>query len=75
VRARVWHPSQRVRDEAGGHITLSMDVCRDWALRSWVLSWGPFARVMSPAVLASEVRADLDSAAERYRALSAASRS
>jgi hypothetical protein len=30
---------------------------------------------MSPAVLASEVRADLDSAAERYRALSAASRS
>ena len=28
-----------------GGLVLSMDVCHDWALRSWILSWGPFARV------------------------------
>ena len=31
----------------------TMNVCHDWALRSWILSWGPFARVVSPAALAA----------------------
>jgi len=66
VRARVWHASQRVRDEPDGGVTLSMDVCHDWALRSWILSWGPFARVVTPPRLAADVRADLESAAARY---------
>jgi predicted DNA-binding transcriptional regulator YafY len=41
-------------------------VCHDWALRSWILSWGPFARVISPARLAAEVREDLDAAKSKY---------
>ena len=40
-----------------------MDVCHDWALRSWILGWGPFARVVSPATLANEIHADLEAAA------------
>jgi predicted DNA-binding transcriptional regulator YafY len=67
VRARVWHASQQVRDEDDGGLTLSMTVCHDWALRSWILSWGPFARVVSPSSLANEVRADLQSAHTQYR--------
>ena len=51
VRARVWHASQRLRDDADGGVTLSMDVCHDWALRSWILSWGPFAWVVTPPAL------------------------
>ena len=42
VRARVWHTSQQVREGADGTLVLSMNVCHDWALRSWILSWGPF---------------------------------
>ena len=60
VRARVWHPSQQIRDADDGRVVLSMDVCHDWALRSWILGWGPLARVVSPASLANEIRADLD---------------
>jgi proteasome accessory factor B len=66
VRARVWHASQQLRDEPDGGLLLTMDVCHDWALRSWILSWGPFARVVSPPALASEVHADLASAAAHY---------
>jgi predicted DNA-binding transcriptional regulator YafY len=66
VRARVWHPSQQVRDENNGRIVLSLDVCHDWALRNWILGWGPFARVVSPAALAGEIQADLNAAAARY---------
>jgi len=66
VRARVWHPSQQIRDAADGRIVLSLDVCHDWALRNWILGWGPFARVVSPSSLAGEIRADLNAAAGRY---------
>jgi predicted DNA-binding transcriptional regulator YafY len=66
VRARVWHPSQQVRDEPGGRLTLTLQVCHDWALRSWILSWGPYARVIAPPGLAAEVRADLQAAATKY---------
>ena len=66
IRARVWHASQEVRDAADGALTLTMHVCHDWALRSWILSWGPFAHVLSPAALAAEVREDLDAAKAKY---------
>ena len=66
VRARVWHASQDVRDTGDGAITLTMNVCHDWALRSWILSWGPFARVVSPPQLARAIKADLQAAGKRY---------
>jgi predicted DNA-binding transcriptional regulator YafY len=66
VRARVWHTSQETREGIDGGLVLSMNVCHDWALRSWILSWGPFARVISPAALARELRADLKAAGEQY---------
>jgi predicted DNA-binding transcriptional regulator YafY len=67
VRARVWHPSQDVRENGDGHVRVTMDVCHDWALRSWILSWGPFARVVSPAPLARTIRADLEAAGSHYK--------
>jgi proteasome accessory factor B len=66
VRARVWHASQQVREGSDGTLLLSMNVCHDWALRSWILSWGPFARVLTPAALAKDLRSDLQAASERY---------
>lgn len=66
VAARVWHASQQVREVEGGALVLSMNVCHDWALRSWILSWGPFARVRSPRALASELRKDLLASLDRY---------
>ena len=66
VRARVWHASQEVRDGDQGSLMMTMHVCHDWALRSWILSWGPFARVISPPTLGAQVREDLDAARALY---------
>jgi predicted DNA-binding transcriptional regulator YafY len=66
VRARVWHTSQEVRDAEDGSLVLTMHVCHDWALRSWILGWGPFARVVSPEKLASEVRSDVEAMRNLY---------
>lgn len=66
VQGRVWHASQQVKEGAAGNLVLSMSVCHDWALRSWILSWGPFARVITPASLAQDVVNDLQAASTRY---------
>ena len=68
VRARVWHASQQLRDDVEAGLVLTMNVCHDWALRSWILSWGPFARVRSPERLAAEIRASHQEAARQYNA-------
>ncbi len=67
VRARVWHPSQTLRESNEGGLVLTLDVCHDAALRSWILSWGASARVLSPASLAAEIRADLTNATAQYQ--------
>jgi predicted DNA-binding transcriptional regulator YafY len=66
VRARVWHPSQTLRDSGDGGVVLTLEVCNDLALRSWILGWGAAARVLSPATLAADIRADLNKASAQY---------
>lgn len=66
VKEREWHPSQRIRDEADGSIVLTLDVCNDFALRSWILGFGPLARVVSPPHLAAQILAEIEGARLRY---------
>jgi predicted DNA-binding transcriptional regulator YafY len=67
VRARVWHPSQALRDGADGGVVLTLDVCNDVALRSWILGWGASARVLAPVALAVDIRTDLKNASAQYQ--------
>jgi predicted DNA-binding transcriptional regulator YafY len=66
VRERRWHTSQRLADEPDGGVVISLDVCNDWALRSWILSFGPHARVLKPATLAAQIKDEIVRASERY---------
>jgi predicted DNA-binding transcriptional regulator YafY len=66
VRERQWHPSQKNADRTDGGVVLSLEVCNDWALRSWILSFGPLARVITPPTLAKQIKDEIDRAAERY---------
>jgi predicted DNA-binding transcriptional regulator YafY len=66
VRSREWHASQSLRDDAAGHLLMTLDVCLDRALRSWILSFGPFARVVAPAALAKEIAEQFEEARARY---------
>jgi predicted DNA-binding transcriptional regulator YafY len=66
VKAREWHPSQRYHDLDEGAARMTLDVCVDAALRSWILSFGPFARVVAPESLAREIASQLKVAASAY---------
>jgi proteasome accessory factor B len=66
VRDRVWHPSQDVREDPDGRVVLTLDVSNDWALRSWILGFGPLAQVLSPPHLRAQILDELDRARERY---------
>ena len=67
VRARVWHPSQSLREVPDGGVVLTLEVCNDLALRSWILGWGASARVLAPPALEADIRTDLTNASAQYR--------
>jgi predicted DNA-binding transcriptional regulator YafY len=66
IRERRWHPSQTHTDRKDGGVVLSLEVSNDWALRSWVLGFGPLARVIAPASLKAQIKDEIDRASERY---------
>jgi len=67
VRGRTWHPSQQVHETDGGGVSITLEVCADRALQSWILSFGPFARVAAPEHLAREIAAQIEEARALYR--------
>ena len=66
VKERVWHASQQVHEEPDGTLRLTLDVCNDWALRSWILGFGPLARVVTPPELAAQILEEIEGARSRY---------
>lgn len=66
IRERIWHPSQEIADAADGGLRLTLNVVNDWALKSWILGFGPLATVVSPPALAAEIAQELAAAARNY---------
>lgn len=55
VREREWHRSQVIETRPDGSIVVTLQVCNDYALRAWILGFGPDARVIAPASLARDI--------------------
>ena len=66
VKARDWHQSQTSRDLPDGRVAMTLDVCIDHALRSWILSFGAATRVISPQRLADDIAGQLGAGARQY---------
>ena len=66
VLGRSWHPSQTTNERADGGVSMTLDVCLDRALTSWILSFGPFARVVAPSALAQDIATQLTDARGLY---------
>ena len=66
VEGRTWHPSQSIDQLDGGRIRLTLQVSVDWALKGWIMSFGPLARVVTPNTLAQQIRDDLARASALY---------
>jgi predicted DNA-binding transcriptional regulator YafY len=66
IRERVWHTSQHIEEAADGKLRMTLDVCNDVALRSWILGFGPLARVISPAALVRQIQDEADKTRLQY---------
>ena len=66
VKERTWHASQQFKDRADGSVVMTLEVSDDYALRSWILGFGRFVRVLAPATLVGWVRDELEQTREQY---------
>jgi predicted DNA-binding transcriptional regulator YafY len=66
IRERLWHPSQDVQDLPDGRIKLILNVSNDVALRSWILGFGPLAKVIAPPELARQIVDEIEQTRHRY---------
>jgi predicted DNA-binding transcriptional regulator YafY len=65
VRARTWHPSQRLLDLPDGGVELLMHASGRELVR-FALEWGAQCRVLEPQWLVDEVRGELQEASAVY---------
>jgi predicted DNA-binding transcriptional regulator YafY len=66
ARARVWHRTQRFEEQNDGTVRLAF-MCKNLApIVSWVLEWGPHARVIEPTELGHQVARELRDALRHY---------
>lgn len=66
VRESVWHPSQRLTDEAGGSLRLTLRVAGTLEITPWILSWGDQVEVLAPVELREGIAATARALTRRY---------
>jgi predicted DNA-binding transcriptional regulator YafY len=66
VRGRRVHPSQRLALLPGGAIRSTMTVGNLNPVVSWILEWGPRAKVIEPVELVDRVKQELGEALAKY---------
>jgi proteasome accessory factor B len=68
VKERTWHASQTFSDRADGSVVMTLEVTDDYALRTWILGFGRFVKVLAPAPLVKWMEDELDAASQQYEA-------
>jgi predicted DNA-binding transcriptional regulator YafY len=68
VVGRIWHPTQELKRVTGGRTRLSFTCTNLIPVVSWILQWGPHAKVMEPTELAAIVIDELKRAYAQYAA-------
>jgi predicted DNA-binding transcriptional regulator YafY len=66
VKERMWHTSQEIEEGSDGTVRVTLNVSNDFALRSWILGFGPLAKVVSPPGLAAQIVEEIEGARKRY---------
>jgi len=66
LRTRMWHKSQALDELPNGRLRVTLKVCNDYAVRAWVLGFGPSVQVVTPEGLARDVFEAADATRRRY---------
>jgi hypothetical protein len=67
VRGRCWHEREHLEELPDGRVRLTFPGVQLAPIVSWVLQWGPHARVVSPPELVALVVAEIEDAGRQYR--------
>lgn len=67
VKERKWHSSQRVTNLENGKIRVQLEVSQTPELISWILGFGPNAKVKSPDSLAERIAISAMKIAKQYK--------
>jgi predicted DNA-binding transcriptional regulator YafY len=66
ARGRTWHRTQEIAEQRDGSVRIAF-TCRTLApVVSWILEWGPHAKVIEPAELVEQVKRELREVLQRY---------
>lgn len=66
VQEKQFHPTQTLTKQRDGSLELRMTAGGLEEIAAWVLSWGPFAKVLGPPALVALVRDRLTAASTQY---------
>jgi proteasome accessory factor B len=66
ARARTWHSTQQLEDLPDGRVRFTFSCVNLTPVVSWVLEWGPHARVIEPLALRDRVIAEIEAARALY---------
>lgn len=66
IKERTFHSSQRLKDKSDGSVLMTLDVCDDFALRAWIMSFGSSVRVLAPESLAERISEEMSRAGQQY---------
>lgn len=66
IEERIWHPSQKIVKRKNGSLEIEFRTNHLNEVKDWVLSWGPQAKVLSPALLIEKVKTELEETLDRY---------
>jgi predicted DNA-binding transcriptional regulator YafY len=66
ARGRTWHRTQETEEQRDGSVRITFS-CRNLApVTSWILEWGPHAKVIEPPELVNEIVRELQGALGQY---------
>ena len=66
IKEKKWHPSQKIKQDKDGSITVTFTIAGTSEIKYWILSYGHRAEVLEPATLRDEIKEDLSLALKRY---------
>lgn len=67
LQEKQFHPSQKLFEQADGSVIAEFTLSTFEEFRSWLLSFGPQARVLEPEDLVTQIRADIEAMGQLYQ--------
>ncbi|MBP9095997.1 MAG: WYL domain-containing protein [Ignavibacteria bacterium] len=66
VREKIWHRSQKIRQNPDGSLVIEMKVNSLQEVKFWILTWGKGCKVLAPKKLKDDLKQELASALKNY---------